>query len=74
MTNPDPVDALIVPDQPRAVPSRKRLNVQKRVHDHLSRIDDPDLTNDVKTLVHLLNVEAARLRHLYRAAIERTEQ
>ncbi|WP_353665542.1 hypothetical protein [Microbacterium sp. che218] len=40
------------------------------MHAHLTRIDDPDLTNDVRTLLHLLNVEAARLRHHARVTTE----
>ncbi|MEV8239457.1 hypothetical protein AB0O90_04425 [Microbacterium testaceum] len=68
MTKPEPANDLIPTDHPRPVSSKKRATVQKRVHQHLQRIDDADLTNDVRTLIHLLNVEAARLRHLHRNA------
>lgn len=53
---------------------RKREAVTKRVHSHLKRLDDPDLTNDVKALIHMANVEAAAWRHAYRNATIKTEQ
>lgn len=70
METQDTLDTLIRTEQPRALSRRTRATVERRVHAHLTRIADPDLTNDVRTLLHLLNVEAARLRHHARDTTE----